>query len=102
MGGRFANGRWRTSRRAIGFVPQDTYLFSETLRENIAFGVETATPGRFQMRRVVASIDAEIAEFPARYRNDGRRARHHAFRRAKTAHGAGRALIRKSENTDSG
>src|SRR5437879_407790 len=27
-------------RRSIGFVPQDTYLFSEPLRENIAFGTE--------------------------------------------------------------
>src|SRR6202046_1494439 len=32
-----------TLRRAIGYVPQDTYLFSETIRENIAFGVETAS-----------------------------------------------------------
>ena len=30
----------RQLRRAIGFVPQDTYLFSETVRENIAFGVD--------------------------------------------------------------
>ena len=37
---RFANGRSPTLRRAIGFVPQDTYLFSETVRENIAFGVD--------------------------------------------------------------
>ncbi len=29
-------------RRAIGYVPQDTFLFSDTLKENIAFGVETA------------------------------------------------------------
>ncbi len=27
-------------RRAIGYVPQDTFLFSETLSENIAFGVD--------------------------------------------------------------
>jgi ATP-binding cassette subfamily B protein len=26
-------------RRSIGYVPQDTFLFSETVRENIAFGV---------------------------------------------------------------
>ena len=30
-------------RRNIGFVPQETFLFSDTIRENIAFGVETAT-----------------------------------------------------------
>lgn len=27
-------------RRSIGFVPQETFLFSDTIRENIAFGVE--------------------------------------------------------------
>jgi ATP-binding cassette subfamily B multidrug efflux pump len=30
-------------RRAIGFVPQETFLFSDTLAENIAFGVESST-----------------------------------------------------------
>ena len=29
-----------TLRRAVGYVPQDTFLFSETLRENVAFGVD--------------------------------------------------------------
>jgi ATP-binding cassette subfamily B protein len=31
-------------RRAIGFVPQETFLFSDTLAENIAFGVESSLP----------------------------------------------------------
>src|SRR5579864_388610 len=30
-------------RRSIGFVPQETFLFSETIRENIAFGVQKAS-----------------------------------------------------------
>ena len=30
-------------RRAIGFVPQETFLFSATIAENIAFGVESAS-----------------------------------------------------------
>ena len=33
-------------RRAIGFVPQETFLFSDTLAENIAFGVEEHSPQR--------------------------------------------------------
>ena len=33
-------------RRAIGFVPQETFLFSDTLADNIAFGVEDYTPQR--------------------------------------------------------
>ena len=32
-----------TLRQNIGFVPQETFLFSDTVRENIAFGVETAS-----------------------------------------------------------
>ncbi|HKP68742.1 MAG TPA: ABC transporter ATP-binding protein [Pyrinomonadaceae bacterium] len=33
-------------RRAIGFVPQETFLFSDTLAENIAMGVEEDSPQR--------------------------------------------------------
>ncbi len=54
-------------RRAIGFVPQDTYLFSETVRENIAFGVDAAPDDAVQDAAETASIAAEIAEFPASY-----------------------------------
>ena len=32
-----------TLRRAIGYVPQDTFLFSETVGENIAFGLDSTT-----------------------------------------------------------
>jgi ATP-binding cassette subfamily B protein len=56
-----------TLRRAIGFVPQDTYLFSETVRENIAFGVESAEDQAILQAAETASIAGEIAEFPARY-----------------------------------
>lgn len=54
-------------RRAIGFVPQDPFLFSETLGENIALGVETAVPENISAAATVASIDAEIREFPSKY-----------------------------------
>lgn len=33
-------------RRSIGFVPQETFLFSNTLAENIAFGIESEPPRR--------------------------------------------------------
>jgi ATP-binding cassette subfamily B protein len=56
-----------TLRRAVGYVPQDTFLFSETLRENIAFGVESATDQQIQEAAEVASIAAEICEFPAKF-----------------------------------
>jgi ATP-binding cassette, subfamily B, multidrug efflux pump len=54
-------------RRAVGYVPQDTFLFSETLRENIAFGVESAADQQIQAAAEVASIAAEIDEFPAKF-----------------------------------
>jgi ATP-binding cassette, subfamily B, multidrug efflux pump len=54
-------------RGAIGFVPQDPFLFSETLGENIALGEETMVPERVSAAAVIASIDAEIRDFPLKY-----------------------------------
>ncbi len=54
-------------RRSIGFVPQDTYLFSETIRENIAFGVDQTVDEKIFDAAESASIAAEIGEFPAQY-----------------------------------
>jgi ATP-binding cassette subfamily B multidrug efflux pump len=54
-------------RRAIGFVPQDTFLFSETLRENIAFGVHDALEVHVYESAEIASISGEIDSFPKRY-----------------------------------
>src|ERR1700688_1034290 len=56
-----------TLRRAVGYVPQDTFLFSETLRENVAFGVDSATDEEIHNAADVASIAAEIGEFPAQF-----------------------------------
>jgi ATP-binding cassette subfamily B protein len=54
-------------RRAIGFVPQDTYLFSEPLRENIAFGTEECADEAVYKAAETASIASEIAGFPLGY-----------------------------------
>lgn len=54
-------------RRAIGYVPQDTFLFSETLRENIAFGVPEAVEDHILEAAEIASISGEIQSFPSRY-----------------------------------
>ena len=56
-----------TLRRAVGYVPQDTFLFSETLRENVAFGIDSATDEEIHNAADVASIAAEIGEFPAQF-----------------------------------
>ena len=55
-------------RRQIGFVPQETFLFSETVRENIAFGKEDATDEEVHSAAEAASIAAEIEDFPEQYR----------------------------------
>jgi ATP-binding cassette, subfamily B, multidrug efflux pump len=54
-------------RRAIGYVPQDTFLFSETIRENIAFGVEVPDEERILEAAEIASIAGEVQSFPSRY-----------------------------------
>jgi ATP-binding cassette subfamily B protein len=53
-----------TLRSNIGFVPQETFLFSETIRQNIAFGVPDATDEEIQQAATVAHIATEILEFP--------------------------------------
>jgi ATP-binding cassette subfamily B protein len=57
-----------TLRRSIGFVPQETFLFSDTLRENIAFGVPEASDEQVRAAAQAASIAADIESFPMQYR----------------------------------
>jgi ATP-binding cassette subfamily B multidrug efflux pump len=56
-----------TLRRSIGYVPQDTYLFSETVGENIAFGLPKFDLERVREAADVASLDSDVEEFPAKY-----------------------------------
>jgi ATP-binding cassette subfamily B protein len=55
-------------RRNIGFVPQETFLFSETVRENIAFGKEDASDQDVHSAAEAANIATEIENFPEQYR----------------------------------
>ena len=54
-------------RRQIGFVPQETFLFSATLAENIAWGVERATEAEIARAADLAGLGPDIASFPAGY-----------------------------------
>src|SRR6476661_4825530 len=56
-----------TLRRNIGFVPQETFLFSDTVRENIAFGVEQASDQQVHDAAEAASIAADIEAFPEQF-----------------------------------
>ena len=51
-------------RRNIGVVPQETFLFSETIRENIAFGAPDATDEELSQAIDAAHIRREFLEFP--------------------------------------
>jgi len=52
-------------RRQIGFVPQETVLFSATLAENIAFGVERAGIEDIRRAAELAGLGPDIDSFPA-------------------------------------
>jgi ATP-binding cassette subfamily B multidrug efflux pump len=54
-------------RRQIGFVPQETFLFSATLADNIAWGVEGASEAGIARAADLAGLGPDIAGFPAGY-----------------------------------
>jgi ATP-binding cassette subfamily B multidrug efflux pump len=53
-----------TLRHSIGFVPQETFLFSDTIRQNIAFGTPDASLEEVEEAATIAHICNEILEFP--------------------------------------
>jgi ATP-binding cassette, subfamily B, multidrug efflux pump len=54
-------------RQNIGFVPQETFLFSERIRENIALGVEAASDQEIEVAADAANIALDIESFPEGY-----------------------------------
>jgi len=54
-------------RRSIGFVPQETFLFSDSIRENIAFGAEQASDEEIHRAAEAANIAVDIESFPEQY-----------------------------------
>jgi ATP-binding cassette subfamily B protein len=51
-------------RSSIGYVPQETFLFSDELAENIAFGVNKAEPSQIKWAAEVAGLTEDIEGFP--------------------------------------
>ncbi|WP_433972458.1 ABC transporter ATP-binding protein [Tunturiibacter lichenicola] len=51
-------------RKSIGFVPQETFLFSDTIRQNISFGRPEASQEQIHDAASIAHIGKEILEFP--------------------------------------
>jgi ATP-binding cassette subfamily B multidrug efflux pump len=54
-------------RRSIGFVPQETFLFSDRIRENIALGVDSASSSDIHDAADAANIAVDIESFPEGY-----------------------------------
>jgi len=59
--------RWDLNalRGAIGFVPQDPFLFSTTIERNIGFGRSDLLPSEVAGLVEISGLDADLAEFPA-------------------------------------
>jgi ATP-binding cassette subfamily B protein len=54
-------------RGAIGFVPQEPFLFSSTIAENIAFGVADMRREQVEHAAHVSRLDKDLADFPKGY-----------------------------------
>ncbi len=57
----------RMLRIQIGYVPQDAFLFSETIEENIGFGMEEQDPDAVAHAARMAHFEEEILSFPQKY-----------------------------------
>ena len=57
-----------TLRRRIGYVPQEAFLFSESIEENILFATNDPAPGNAVRAAEDAEVDENIREFPEGYK----------------------------------
>jgi len=54
-------------RSSIGYVPQETFLFSDSVKGNIAFGVENAEQAEVEWAAEIAGLSEDIKGFPDRF-----------------------------------
>ena len=54
-------------RSSLGYVPQETFLFSEKISDNIAFGVDQASLSEIQEAARLANILPDVEEFPKQF-----------------------------------
>ena len=57
----------RTLHENIAYVPQDNFLFSDTLSRNVAFGRADATPEEIIAACTAADVHGDISDFPEQY-----------------------------------
>ncbi|MEX2605381.1 MAG: ABC transporter ATP-binding protein [Gracilimonas sp.] len=55
-------------RSAIGFVPQETFLFSDTIGDNIAFGVDDASESQIETAAEKAQVKENILDFEKKFK----------------------------------
>jgi ATP-binding cassette subfamily B protein len=54
-------------RSSIGYVPQETFLFSDSVKGNIAFGVEKTDQAEVEWAAEIAGLSEDIAGFPDKF-----------------------------------
>ena len=54
-------------RQSIGYVPQETFLFSTTVKENIAFGVDGASMTKIEKAAEIAQVLDNILDFEKKF-----------------------------------
>ena len=54
-------------RRSIGYVPQDTFLFTETVGGNVAFGLPEYIHDQIRAASEIANLDSDVEAFPKKY-----------------------------------
>src|SRR5687767_33228 len=54
-------------RSSIGYVPQETFLFSDSVKGNIAFGVEKTEQAEVEWAAEIAGLSEDISGFPDKF-----------------------------------
>jgi ATP-binding cassette subfamily B protein len=54
-------------RAAVGYVPQETFLFSNSLAKNIAFGVDEVERAAIERSAQIAGLETDVQDFPDRF-----------------------------------
>ena len=58
----------KTVRKFSAYVPQDNFLFSDTIENNIAFGVDEVSQNAVKAAAILADVDGNISDFPNGYK----------------------------------
>jgi len=55
-------------RNSIGYIPQESYLFSDSIENNIGFAIDSPTPTKIVEYAKIADVDKNIIEFKDQYK----------------------------------